>query len=131
MASYASNSPLVNEQLRSQIFTKYFEASDRQTVNQVFQNIIGTDHSLHNGAAAFSKITISVSDENRTCPPLTLAYVDPVSYDRIVICDLFWKISTEAAHYPSTLSPISCNKIGKTVSDQMLSPGVLMLHEFM
>lgn len=121
--------------MRSDIFGKYLLPEDRDLVNQVFQNIIGTDQSLHSGASAFADVTVDLDDSENKCSEkgsLFLAFVDARSYKRIVICRLFWNKSLDDVPHLMGLfsgTPPSCQRVGSTVSDQMNFPALLMLHE--
>ncbi|KAI9759839.1 MAG: hypothetical protein M4579_002046 [Chaenotheca gracillima] len=113
------------------IFAKYFKPQHRDAVKQVFQNMVSpADHDASTGADIFATIQIDADDylSTKPCDKTAVAYTNNwvTQPTQMHFCDS----NVRNAYAFPDLSEITCDKLGPTVSDKMLSlGGYALLHE--
>ena len=130
IASYALDNRAVKPTRRDLIFKRYFNPADRPYVDKIFRTIVGDSPDI--GAAKFTDVVVSLDDPDQTCEQYVNAYV-PYGTNRIQFCPQFWRLSKpylQMNDYSQPARP-ACSELGIYVSEQMVFPASILLHEFL
>lgn len=102
------------------IFNKYFPLQDRETVERVYNSIIG--YNPHIGSAAFGHLAIDATDTEHHCPPNGSYNFMVLTGTTIAVCPDFW---TYIGNFP----PRECSDIPEDImSWRMTFPGDSIFH---
>jgi len=110
----------MHESQQIYIFNKYFPLQDRETVEGIYNSIIG--YNPHTGSAAFGHLVIDATDSENHCPPNGSYNLMVLSGKTIAVCPDFW---TYIGNFPSR----ECSDIPEDImSWRMTFPGDSIFH---
>ncbi|KAL9095585.1 MAG: hypothetical protein Q9165_002017 [Trypethelium subeluteriae] len=126
----------VTSDFQDAVFTKYFNASDKGLVKNVFLNILGGDPS-GKGSDLLSSITITPKylgfwDDGECANNDTEAkiYDWPANEPYIVVCNPGGFGNGGITKGYGTVKAVICEDLGPRVSDNMKTLGTILLHEY-
>ncbi|KAI9667809.1 MAG: hypothetical protein M1821_000628 [Bathelium mastoideum] len=117
------------------VFAKYFNIGDKDTVNNVFNNILGGDPNGQ-GSDLLSSITITPDypDSNGVlaCDGETMAEMRDWSTDspKVIVCDPAGFGHGGIGKSYETVAAVSCGNFDPRVSWKMETLGSILLHEY-
>lgn len=103
-----------------EILNKYFPLQDRDTVERIYNSIIG--YNPHVGSAAFGHLVIDAIDTEHLCPPTGSYNFMVLTGTTITVCPDFW---TYIGNFP----PRECSDIPEDITSwRMAFPGDSIFH---
>ncbi|XEV04525.1 hypothetical protein FSHL1_009812 [Fusarium sambucinum] len=122
--------------ISDEIFAKWFHPDDRDTVNKVFDAILGDDHEDGKGNALLGKLKImpdyqDPDDGEFSCDGDTQAETRDAGGENpeIIMCPKGFKSGGIGKGYDG-VDPVRCDKFDDRVSSKMESLGSILIHEY-
>lgn len=110
----------ISEVQQLEILNKYFPLQDRDTVERMFNTIIGYNPDA--GSAAFGQLVIDATDTENRCPPTGSFNFMVLEGTTIAVCPDFW---TYIGNFP----PRECSDLPEDImSWRMTFPGDSIFH---